>query len=77
LEEEIELELDRDTELDRDKLDAELERDELTTDVVPPLQAAPVTAGRSAEPPFFVPWNPKETDWPAAIFPFQDILVAV
>lgn len=40
-------------------------------------QSTPLTVGRSAAPLFLVPWKPNETDWPGAIFPFHDMLVAV
>ena len=60
-----------------DELGATLERTELDAEVVVPLQPVPDTVGRSAEPPFFSPCKPKETDWPTAILPFQDTLVAV
>jgi hypothetical protein len=60
--------------LEREELSGVLLGVELAGDAP---QSTPLTVGRSAAPLFFVPWKPNETDWPGAIFPFQDILVAV
>lgn len=51
--------------------------DERTEEAVPPAHTAPLIVGRSAVAPFLLPWKPKETDWPAAMLPFQPRLVAV
>lgn len=51
--------------------------EDLTEDTGAAPQRVPLMVGRSAALAPLVPWNPKDTDWPTAMLPFQETLVAV